>query len=168
VSKRHVLYRHPSLGAVNWFQINRALSQTALSYTERCAFRNKISNIILHYCGFRQQCYSETALSEARYSGGYLYFTLIYAYFCVLQPFTQTISQSLSILLWLPMNNRRQRLTFMDSSQRTPQRNKLHTKRNQTYEINNERIMKDEEHRFFHSPHPLDFTDSRPTFSNTR
>jgi hypothetical protein len=33
----------------------------------------KISNIIQHYRGFRQECYSETALSEARYSGGYLY-----------------------------------------------------------------------------------------------
>jgi hypothetical protein len=35
----------------------------------------KISNIILYYCGFRQERYSETALSEARYSGGYLYNT---------------------------------------------------------------------------------------------
>jgi hypothetical protein len=33
----------------------------------------KISNIILHCRGFRQERYSETALSEARYSGGYLY-----------------------------------------------------------------------------------------------
>jgi hypothetical protein len=33
----------------------------------------KISNIILHYRGFRQERYSETALSEAHYSGGYLY-----------------------------------------------------------------------------------------------
>jgi hypothetical protein len=28
-------YRHPLLGAVNWFQKNRALSETALSFTER-------------------------------------------------------------------------------------------------------------------------------------
>jgi hypothetical protein len=33
----------------------------------------KMSNITLHYHGFRQERYSETALSEARYSGGYLY-----------------------------------------------------------------------------------------------
>jgi hypothetical protein len=33
----------------------------------------KMSNIILHYRGFRQECYNETVLSEARYNGGYLY-----------------------------------------------------------------------------------------------
>jgi hypothetical protein len=33
----------------------------------------KISNIILHYRGFKQECYSETVLSEVHYNGGYLH-----------------------------------------------------------------------------------------------
>jgi hypothetical protein len=33
--KLNTKYRHHSLSAVNWFQENRALSETALSYTER-------------------------------------------------------------------------------------------------------------------------------------
>jgi hypothetical protein len=32
-----------------------------------------INSVILHYRGFRQDHYSETALSEAHYSEGYLY-----------------------------------------------------------------------------------------------
>jgi hypothetical protein len=60
-------YRQPSLSAVNWFQKNRALSETALTELHRkvSVQKLKISNIILHYCGFRQERYSEAVLSEA-------------------------------------------------------------------------------------------------------
>jgi hypothetical protein len=58
---------HPSLSAVNWFQKNRTLCETALSYTERYAFRNYNQ---------QQEYYSETALSEARCSEEYLYFII--------------------------------------------------------------------------------------------
>jgi hypothetical protein len=57
------MYRHPSLSAVNWFQKNRLLSETALTRVTQKGKHSetKVSNIILHYHGFRQEHSSETA-----------------------------------------------------------------------------------------------------------
>jgi hypothetical protein len=43
------IYRHPSLSAVNWFQKNRALSETALTELYRKVRVQKLKSATLYY-----------------------------------------------------------------------------------------------------------------------
>jgi hypothetical protein len=68
-----VIVQAVSLTAVYWFQKKNTNWVTQKGKRSE----TKISNIMLYYCGFRQERYSKTVLSEAHYSGGYLYFIIL-------------------------------------------------------------------------------------------
>jgi hypothetical protein len=65
---------HSSLSDVDWFQHNRALSETALSEFMHKGKHSetRTSSVIFYFLRRGQEHYGETVLSEAHYSEGYL------------------------------------------------------------------------------------------------
>jgi hypothetical protein len=63
------MYKYPSLSVANWFQKNS--TKWAIYKGKRS--ETTISSVMLFFRGGRQVYYSETALSEAYGSGGYLH-----------------------------------------------------------------------------------------------
>jgi hypothetical protein len=107
-----MVYKHPSLSAVNWFQKKQSTKWNSINGVTQKGKRSgtKISNMILHYHGFRQERYSETALSEAHYSGDtciYLYHCLLFLSHCVV---SVEINYVWVIIRWVCIN---MKLLFM-------------------------------------------------------